>query len=103
MSTSPAQWVTLQIRCALPVEVAVGDDVWRISLCYYSKGHRAEIVAQSRSGKIGVLADGRSRSVESDLRRGISVPVGSMRHRIALALAARGLASLLVSEDDDLL
>ena len=87
--------------CRLPAEVTIAGVRWRVFLGYYAKNHRAEIVATSSDGRRGQFVDGRANLVERELRLGISVPVGTVRYRIALAFAAEGRAVIEHSDDPD--
>ena len=101
MSREWSESVTLHFRCALPVNVTLGTVHWKISLGYYSKGRRAEIVATSSDGRSGHFADGRTSEIEHRLRNGIMVPVGTIRHCLAMALAADGRARIVSAAGED--
>jgi hypothetical protein len=101
MSGNPPQ-ITLRFGCRLPVDVALGGVTWRISLEYYGKGSgKAEIIASSNNGRRGTFIEGRAEVVERALSFGVCVPVGTVRYRLALALAAIGKAELEFSSGDD--
>jgi len=96
-------YITLHLRCRLPVEVMLGTVKWRISIQYYGKQSKhAEIIAESSDGKRGRFADGRATVIEAQLRLGISVPVGTIRYRLALALAATGRAEIGFGPDEEM-
>jgi hypothetical protein len=100
MSGNPLQ-ITLRFCCRLPVNIALGGVSWRISLEYYGKGAgKAEIIANSSNGRRGTFIDGRAEVVERALRFGVCVPMGTVRYRLALALAAIGKAELEFGSDE---
>ena len=102
MPGNPPQ-ITLRFRCRLPVDMALGGVTWRISLGYYGKGSaKAEIIAGGSNGRRGTFIDGRAEVVERALRFGVCVPVGTVRYRLALALAAIGKADLEFGSDETL-
>ena len=95
--------ITLRFCCRLPVDVALSGVTWRISLGHYGKGSgKAEIIAVGSNGRRGTFIDGRAEVVERALRFGVCVPVGTVRYRLALALAATGKAELEFGSDDAL-
>jgi hypothetical protein len=89
-----AGFITLRITCRLPVKLQLGDVQWTIGMSYDAKGRHAAIFASS-SGKDGDFLKGRRGYVESELRNGFAVPVGTIRHRLACALVDRGLAEVM--------
>src|SRR5687767_4870371 len=96
-----------RLRCAsaagYPSTWHVGGVTWRISLGFYGKGSgKAEIIAVGNNGRRGTFIDGRAELVERALRFGVCVPVGTVRYRLALALAAIGKAELDFGSDDTL-
>jgi hypothetical protein len=100
MSFRNPSHVTLHIRCALPVEVMLGAVRWRISIDTTARqSNNAEIIAVSSDGKRGRFVDGRATVTERELRCGISIPLGTVRYRLALALAAAGKAELEFGSD----
>ena len=93
--------ITVIFRCTLPVEVMLGSVRWRISIQYYGKqSNHAEIIAESSNGQRGRFTDGRAVVTERELRLGLTVPIGTVRYRLALALAAAGQAELRFGTDD---
>ena len=103
MSDRDPTHITLHLRCRLPAEVMLGNVKWRISIQYYGKqSNHAEIIAESSDGKRGRFTDGRATVTEAQLRLGISIPVGTVRYRLALALAATGRAELGFRADDEI-
>ena len=80
----------------------LGNVRWRIDIGYYSKGHRAEIIATSSDGRSGHFAHGREAQIRHALSAGIRIPVGTIRHCLAMALAADGRAVIMSNLDDDL-
>lgn len=92
--------ITLRFRCALPVDVTLGSVRWRIEIGYYSKGHRAQIIATSSNGRSGNFADGREAEIRHALSAGIHIPVGTIRHCLAMALAADGRAVIKSDLDE---
>jgi hypothetical protein len=74
---------------------------WKIELQYDGKGARAEIIASASDGRTGKFCTGRTVIVEKQIKTGISVPIGSMRYRLALTLAANGLAEVRDCVDRD--
>ena len=87
--------IRFKFLCRLPVDVKLGQVRWTIGLDWGNKGRYMELYAEGSNGLRGVFCRGRTRNVEGELSAGISVPVGTIRCRLVMALIENKQAVLI--------
>lgn len=93
--------IKFRFTCSLPVVVYLGEQRWQIRILHFPKG---KCVIDAGCGvRGGSFVGGRESVVSSALSNGISVPVGTIRHKLVMALVADGRAVIenALGEDPD--
>src|SRR5689334_17733827 len=82
--------IRFRFRCALPIVVYLGEQRWEIKVLHFPKGKCAVDAACGVRG--GAFVSGRESDISRALSNGIYVPLGTVRHRLVLALVDQGRA-----------